>query len=72
MSYEKFYIKPEPPKVPLDQLLQLVRIVWDGDLISKGDRDSLVEMGFATRCEGFNIITRRGIKYLCQRGRLSN
>ena len=72
MGYDNFYIKPDIPKVPLDQLIQLVRIVWDGDLISKSDRDHLVEIGFATRSEGFNIITTRGIKYLHQIGRLSN
>lgn len=37
-------------------------LVWDGDLISKEARTSLVEMGFAYRCEGFTGLTALGQK----------
>ena len=71
MNYDKFYIKPEPKPVPMDQLIQLVRIVADGDLISKDDRDDLVRRGFCQRAEGFNIITHKGISHLYSAGRLA-
>lgn len=36
--------------------------VWDGDLLSKSSRDSLVEAGLAYRAEGYNAITAHGIR----------
>jgi hypothetical protein len=74
-KYNSFYVEPKPkpaPQVPTDQLIQLLRIVYDGDLISKSDRDVLVGMSFCTRSEGFNIITSKGISHLYKTGRLSN
>lgn len=46
------------------QLQQLTALTWDGDLISKSDRDRLVENGLASRCNGWNIITWKGVEYL--------
>lgn len=46
------------------QLQQLIRMTFDGDLIGKTERDYLVERGYATRVNGWNIITPEGIKYL--------
>lgn len=52
----------------LEQLLQLRRIVWDGDLISKSDRDHLVKNGLAVNCEGYNLINQEGIRLLVSIG----
>lgn len=53
-----------------DQLMQIFRgCVWDGDLISKSDRDSLVNLGLVEKCTGgWNIITAKGITYLVELG----
>jgi len=48
----------------IEQLLQLRKIVWDGDLIGKPNRDALVKAGLAQRAHGYNWITAKGIKYL--------
>lgn len=56
--------------VPVVQLKQLKDAydrndaVWDGYLISKKDRDKLVELGLAERMQGFNTITLKGREYL--------
>lgn len=36
--------------------------VWDGDLISKGDRDDLVDAGLCGRWEGWNFLNEAGVK----------
>lgn len=48
----------------IEQLLQLLRITFDGDLINKTERDALQQMGYCTKSSGFNIITPEGIKLL--------
>ena len=67
-DYKNYYKAEAPTPVPTEQLLQLLRIVWDGDLISKSDRDILVKMGFVERSCGFQIITGAGIRYLNDNG----
>ena len=67
-EYKNYYQTEKPTPVPTEQLLQLLRIVWDGDLISKSDRDILVKMGFVERKCGFQIITGAGIRYLNDNG----
>jgi hypothetical protein len=67
-DYKNYYKAEAPTPVPTEQLLQLLRIVWDGDLISKTDRDTLVKMGFVERSCGFQIITGEGIRYLNANG----
>ncbi len=52
------------PTARLDQLTQLTTATWDGDLISKADRDSLVKDGLAIRKSGWNIISGKGIELL--------
>lgn len=53
----------------IEQLIQLLRIVWDGDIISKSDRDELVIRGLAQRINGgFNLITEKGVEYLSDLG----
>ena len=71
-NYDKLYVVKPKVEVPIDQLIQLLRIVADGDLISKDDRNKLVEIGFANKVEGFNIITVEGIEYLHTCGRLKS
>ncbi len=46
------------------QLQQLTHLTFDGDLIGKSIRDELVKQGLAYRYNGWNIITKDGIKYL--------
>jgi hypothetical protein len=66
--YEQLYVIEKRKEVPIDQLMQLLRIVWDGDLISKSDRDVLLRMGYAEHESGFQIITPKGIRYLIDNG----
>ena len=51
-------------KTRIEQLQQLTTVTWDGDLISKTDRDELVKCGFAKRVLGWNYITEEGIRTL--------
>ncbi len=50
------------------QLVQLCeanagqQAVWDGNLISKSDRDVLVKAGWVVRCAGYNMPTLEGQK----------
>lgn len=56
----------------IEQLMQLTRLTWDGDLISKKDRSKLVGNGLAKRIEGgYNIITEKGVEYLTVLGFIS-
>jgi len=53
----------------IEQLLQLLRVTWDGDLVNKVERDILLKTGMAQRVgEGFNLITPKGIKTLFELG----
>lgn len=51
----------ESAKGRVEQLLQLMKVTWDGDLISKSCRDELVKKGLAQRAAGYNMITEKGI-----------
>ncbi len=35
---------------------------WDGNLISKAERDALVDRGFADRWNGWNFLTQEGVE----------
>ena len=70
-NYKNCYRNENPTPVPTEQLMQLLQIVWDGDLISKNDRDALVKMNFDVRVNGFQIITEEGIEYLVANGLIS-
>lgn len=48
-------------KVRLEALTQLLQLTWDGNLISKQHRDALVEAGYASRINGWNIISENGV-----------
>ena len=50
----------------LEQLKQLVNTTWDGDLISKPDRNRLREQGLVSSCNGFNVVTPEGLKRLTE------
>ena len=55
----------EGQKGRIEQLLQLLRVVYDGDLIDKGEREMLVKKGLAQKCDGgYNLITSKGLTYL--------
>lgn len=49
-----------------DQLIQLFKhTTWDGNLVDKTSRDSLIRRGFASKVgHGWNFITASGIKCL--------
>ncbi len=53
-----------------EQLLQLVTATWDGNLISKADRDWLVTNGYAEQQSGYNFLTAKGIKEVVNLGLL--
>ena len=42
--------------------------VWDGNLISKTDRDELVKAGLVDRSGGWNFLTRYGVEVAVQLG----
>lgn len=56
----------------IEQLLQLSHAVWDGDLISKADRDYLVKSRYVCRAKGWNIITIEGLRALIELGVLKS
>jgi hypothetical protein len=45
----------------IEQLQQLCTVTWDGNIISKSYRDSLVDAGYADKLNGFNFITANGL-----------
>lgn len=64
-DYNNLYrTQQEPFSTYEEQLCQLLRITWDGDLVSKSHRDRLVKDGFAEKAAGYNIITPAGIRHL--------
>jgi hypothetical protein len=55
----------------LEVLLQMaLGPIWDGDICSKAHRTHVVERGLATRYNGYNFLTRKGVVYLCDLGYL--
>jgi hypothetical protein len=51
-------------------LLQLRTVTWDGNLASKLGRSMLVTKGYASRYEGFNVISHSGMILLEALGKL--
>lgn len=49
----------------IEQLAQIAKNgpVYDGNLISKGDRDELQKAGLVGRWGGWNFLTEEGVKY---------
>lgn len=45
-------------------LKQLVVTTWDGDLVSKSARTSLLKKGLVTQWNGYQVITREGLATL--------
>jgi len=57
----------------LEQLLQLRTATWDGNLISKIDRDQLYNYSLITRTiGGWNVISEEGIEVLVKLGYMDN
>jgi hypothetical protein len=54
----------------LEQLKQCLKVIWDGNLISKSSVEELRKSGLVERGYGFTWITRRGIKILIDMGEL--
>lgn len=42
---------------------------WDGNLISKSERDALVDAGLADRWSGWNYLTQEGVEAAVAGGR---
>ena len=54
----------------IEQLKQLATCTWDGNLISKGDRDELLKSGLTHYHRGWNWLSPKGIEYLLDLGLL--
>ena len=53
----------------IEQMLQIFDgAVWDGNLIGKRHRDELYKNGLIDRVMGWNIITKKGVKYVISLG----
>jgi hypothetical protein len=50
------------PKTRTEQLKQLTKATWDGDLISKSDREELVKCGYVFKVNGWNLVTENGLR----------
>ena len=48
----------------LEQLFQLRNLTWDGNLISKSNRDELLKKGLIIKSEGFQVVSSAGIYIL--------
>jgi hypothetical protein len=70
-SYTKFYQTQlaERQSGRIEQLLQLLRLTFDGDIINKTERDVLLKAGLCEKfgC-GWNLITSKGVEYLYDLG----
>jgi hypothetical protein len=61
----KSYYNEISTQATVAQLQQLTHLTWDGDLISKTERDRLVKAELAQRMNhGWQIITPKGVEYL--------
>jgi len=56
--------------VELEAFRQLRAATWDGNLISKSARSSLVSKGFAVKWNGWQVISREGLAILDTLGEL--
>jgi hypothetical protein len=54
----------------IEQLIQLTKVTWDGNLISKSARNNLVKCRYVKQVNGWNFITPTGIKILINLGYL--
>jgi hypothetical protein len=56
----------------IEQLTQLASPTWDGNVISKSTRDSLVDKRLAARWNGLNFVTQAGMCVLSVLGILGD
>ena len=72
MAQYSNYYKTESAKNQsgrVEQLLQLLRITWDGDLVNKTERDILLSLGLCQSFgAGWNLITESGVRCLYELG----
>ncbi len=54
----------------LEQLKQLMTITWDGNLISKTDREELFKSELCAKSCGWNFLTPEGVRVLIMLGEL--
>jgi len=55
-------------KGTLETLKQLTKLTFDGDLMSKSERDFLLKKGLIIRINGYNIVNEKGIETLYNLG----
>lgn len=48
----------------IEQLKQLEKVTWDGNLIDSHARDALVKAGLVHRASGWNFLSAKGVEYL--------
>jgi hypothetical protein len=58
-------------ELEIEQLCQLIEVAWDGDLISKAARNKLINRGYVQQLEGWNWLTKLGVKVLIDSGFLN-
>ncbi len=65
------FISTDNPHHKNEVLMQLFVFgpTWDGNLISKSDRDTLLRAGLASRYEGWNFLTEAGVQTALTGGR---
>ena len=54
----------------IEQLKQLTTVTWDGNLVSKDARKRLVKRGYVRQSQGWNLLTKAGVKVLVDLGLL--
>lgn len=62
------YFKTLSDQPFIAQLQQLTNLTWDGDLISKSERDKLLKAGLIIKRNGWQVISEKGIDYLSNGG----
>lgn len=70
-DYKNFYqtMQAKDQQGRVEQLLQLLRITWDGDIINKTERDILKKEGLCIQFGvGWNLITPEGVEILHKLG----
>ena len=50
----------------IEQLQQLTKVTWDGNLISKDARSQLRKKGYVDSINGWNFLTKKGVKTLVE------
>ena len=66
-----FDLRNVPPVNEVLMQLFLDGPTWDGNLISKSDRDKLIQTGMARKWDGWNFLTEYGVQSAVREGLLA-